>query len=118
MSEDGVFKLVRIFIGEDDRHEGKPLYEAILLAARKAGLHGATVLRGIAGFGASSVLHTTRILRMSHDLPIVVELVDREHRITPFIEQVETMLDEADCGALITSEKAEVIRYEPRGRRG
>ena len=118
MSDQDCHLLVRIFIGEDDRLDGKPLYEAILLAARHEGLHGATVLRGIAGFGASSVVHTTRLLRMSHDLPIVVELVDREERIDPFIERVESMLDDADCGALITSEKARVIRYEPRGRRG
>lgn len=112
------YVLVRIFIGEDDRHRGKPLYEAILLEARKRGLHGGTVLRGIAGFGASSVLHTTRILRMSHDLPIVVEAVDAEDRIEPFIARVEEILDEARCGALITSEKVNVIRYRPGGDKG
>jgi len=115
MADPDVFQLVRIFIGEDDRFEGRPLYEAILTVARTMGLHGGTVLRGIAGFGASSVLHTTRILRMSHDLPIVIEVVDRKHRIDPFIDRVEGMLDDLECGALITVEKATVIRYKPKG---
>lgn len=113
----GEGKLVRIFIGESDRVRGRLLYEAIVLAAREMGLAGATVLRGVAGFGADSVYHTTRILRLSQDLPIVIEVVEMPDRIGPFVEQVEALLDEADCGGLITLERAEVIRYTP-DRRG
>jgi PII-like signaling protein len=107
-------QLLRIFIGEDDRLEGKPLYEAILHTAREMELGGGTVLRGIAGFGAASVMHTTRLLRLSHDLPVVIEVVESEERLQPFIQRVEQMIDRADCGALITVERAEVIRYLPR----
>lgn len=109
-------QLLRIFIGEDDRLDGRPLYEAILHAARAMGLGGGTVLRGIAGFGATSVLHTTRILRLSHDLPIVIELVESGEHLQPFTEKVQEMIDRAGCGALITVEKAEVIRYRPRAQ--
>jgi len=109
----GEGKLVRIFIGEADRHSGQPLYEAIVRAAREMGLAGATVLRGVEGFGADSVIHTARLLRLSEDLPIVIEVVEMPDRIGPFVERVEAMLDEADCGGLITLEKAEVIRYQP-----
>ena len=118
MAESKSYLLLRIFIGENDRHLGKPLYETLLLEARRMGLHGGTVLRGIAGFGASSVLHTTRILRMSHDLPIVLEVVDSQDLMDPYIERVEEMLDAAGCGALITSEKVNVIRYRPSGDKG
>lgn len=110
-------QLLRIFIGEDDRLEGKPLYEALVLAARELGLGGCTVLRGVAGFGAASVVHTTRLLRLSHDLPVVIEVVESRERLQAFIDQVEAMIDRADCGALMTIEKAEVIRYRPRARR-
>ncbi len=112
----GTGQLLRIFIGEDDRFEGKPLYRAIVVAAREMGLSGATVLRGVAGFGAGSVMHTTRILRLSHDLPVVIELIDSDDKLEPFIAKVEEMLDGAECGALITREKAEIIRYHPPGR--
>jgi PII-like signaling protein len=106
-------KLVRIFIGEDDRAGARPLHETILLTAREMGLGGCTVLRGIAGFGATSMVHTAHILRLSSDLPIVVEVVESSERLDPFIERIQEIIDEADCGALITLEKAEVIRYRP-----
>lgn len=106
-------QLLRIFIGEDDRLDGRPLYEAILQSAREMGLGGGTVLRGIAGYGAASIVHTTRILRLSHDLPVVIEIVESRETLQTFIERVEKMIDRADCGALITIEKAEVIRYRP-----
>ncbi len=106
-------KLVRIFIGESDRVHGRLLYETIVLAAREMGLAGATVLRGVAGYGADSVYHTTRLLRLSQDLPIVIEVVEMPDRIDPFVERVENLLDEANCGGLITLERAEVIRYKP-----
>jgi len=109
----GEGKLVRIFIGESDRLRGKLLYDVIVLAAREMGLGGATVLRGVAGFGAESVYHTTRLLRLSQDLPIVIEVVEMPERIDPFVEHVQELLDEANCGGLITLESAEVIRYQP-----
>jgi len=109
----GEGKLVRIFIGEADRLGGLPLYEAIVRAAREMGLAGATVLRGVEGYGADSVIHTARLLRLSEDLPIVIEVVEMPDRIDAFVARVEAMLDEADCGGLITLEKAEVIRYRP-----
>ncbi|MCG6961959.1 MAG: DUF190 domain-containing protein [Acidobacteria bacterium] len=106
-------KLVRIFIGEGDRLRGRPLFEAIVYLAREMGLGGATVLRGIEGYGADSIVHTARILRLSEDLPIVIEVVESEETLEPFIARVEAMLDEANCGGLITLERAEIIRYKP-----
>jgi PII-like signaling protein len=110
LSGDG--KLLRIFIGEDDRDEHKSLYEAIVLKARECGLAGATVLRGIEGFGADSrVIHSSKILRLSGDLPIVIEIIDLEEKIRDFIPVVDAMIEHAGCGALMTVERAEVIRY-------
>ncbi len=99
--------LVRIFIGESDRHNGLALYEAIVQEARRRNMAGATVLRGIMGFGASSRLHTAKILRLSEDLPVVVEIVDTEERIEEFMP----FLDEVVREGLITMEKVQVIRY-------
>lgn len=104
---------LRIFLGEDDRHEGRPLYEAIVLKARAAGLAGATVLRGPMGFGHSSRLHTTKILRLSEDLPIVVEIVDAPDRIEAFLPTLDGMMG----SGLVTLEKARVLRY-PRNADG
>lgn len=106
--------LMRIFLGEHDRcrtgpYAGKPLYEAILLALRDEGFAGATVLRGIAGFGASTRIHTDRVLRLSGDLPVVVEVVEREEEI----QEVLPMLDAVIDSGLITLEKARVILYRP-----
>lgn len=105
---------MRVFIGEDDRcpsgpHRGKPLYEAILLTLREQGIAGATVLRGIAGFGASARIHTDKILRLSLDLPVIVEVVDEEARI----QQALPTLDPLISGGLITLEKARVVLYRP-----
>ncbi len=111
----GEATLARIFIGESDHHRGRPMFEAIVHLARKQGLAGATVLRGVEGFGASSVIHSARLLRLSQDLPLVIEVVDARERLGPFLEQVETMLEEADCGGLITFEKVRTLRYERRG---
>lgn len=99
--------LLRIFFGESDKHNRKPLYEAIVTKARELGLAGATVLRGIMGFGADSRIHSAKILRLSGDLPIVVEIVDSEeniHKLLPF-------LDEAVREGLITMERVRVIKY-------
>ncbi|HEY5752243.1 MAG TPA: DUF190 domain-containing protein [Chthoniobacterales bacterium] len=102
--------LLRIFVGESDRHGHKPLYEALVLKAREMHLAGATVLRGPMGFGASSRLHTVKILQLSMDLPMVVEIVDTEDKINAFLPVLEEMME----GGLVTLEKARVIRYQPR----
>ena len=99
--------LLRIFIGEDDRADGRPLYEAIVMTARELHLAGATVLRGPMGFGRSSRLHTAKILRLSEDLPVVVEIVDAEDRINELLQAIESMM--GSC--LITLEKVQVLRY-------
>jgi PII-like signaling protein len=100
--------LLRVFIGENDRHGVKPLYEAIVLAARERGLAGATVLRGPMGYGVSSRLHTAKILRLSEDLPLVIEIVDSKDRIEAFLPVLETMMT---ASGLVTLEKVQVIRY-------
>lgn len=99
--------LLRIFLGESDRWEHRPLYEAIVLKAREAHLAGATVLRGPMGFGKSSRMHTAKILRLSTDLPIVIEIVDAEDKINAFLPTLETMLG----GGLVTLEKVKVLQY-------
>ena len=100
-------ELLRIFLGESDRHHGRPLYEAIVMEARRRGMAGATVLRGIMGFGADSHMHTAKILRLSEDLPIIVEIVDTSDRIAGFLPDLDAMLQEG----LITLERARVIVY-------
>lgn len=99
--------LLRIFIGEDDKLNGSPLYEAIVMRARKMHLAGATVLRGPMGFGASSRLHTAKILRLSEDLPLVIEIVDSEDKINDFLP----VLDGIMSSGLITLEKVQVLQY-------
>ncbi|MGH2566902.1 MAG: DUF190 domain-containing protein [Bacteroidota bacterium] len=112
MKLSGQGKLLRIFLGESDKVDHKPLYEAIVYAAKARGLAGATVLRGVQGFGADSrVIHTAKILRLSEDLPIVVEIVDDEEKIRAFLPEVDKLFEGARCGGMITMEKAEVIRY-------
>jgi uncharacterized protein len=99
--------LLRIFFGEDDKWHGSPLYEAIVLKAREMHLAGATVLRGAMGFGASSRLHTTKILRLSEDLPLVIEIVDAEEKINEFLPVLDAMMS----SGLITLEKVQVLQY-------
>jgi hypothetical protein len=106
----GEGKLLRIFVGESDRWDGRPLYEAIVHQARAMGLAGATVLRGIEGFGASSVVHTSRILRLSEDLPMVIEIVDSADKIDAFLEATESMVE----GGLVTLERVEILKYQGR----
>ena len=103
--------LLRIFIGEDDKFGGSPLYEAIVLKARELHLAGATVLRGPMGFGASSRLHTTKILRLSEDLPLVIEIVDSEDKINGFLPTLDRMM----TSGLITLEKVQVLQYGAKG---
>jgi uncharacterized protein len=99
--------LLRIFLGESDRWEHKPLYEALVLKAREMHLAGATVLRGSMGFGKSSRLHTAKILRLSLDLPLISEIVDSEEKIQSFLPELEKMMG----GGLVTMEKVKVIHY-------
>ena len=101
--------LLRIFIGENDRFGQYPLYEAIVLKAREQGLAGATVLRGPMGFGHSSRLHTAKILRLSEDLPVVVEIIDSEQNITAFLPLLEEMVK----GGLVSIEEVRILRYGP-----
>ena len=102
--------LMRIFIGEGDQYGHRPLYEALVELFRKEGFAGATVLRGVAGFGAHSTYHTDKILRLSSDLPIVVEVVESQARLDEILPKVDEMMD----GGMITMEKATVIRYSHR----
>jgi uncharacterized protein len=103
--------LLRIFIGEDDMFAGSPLYEAIVLKAREQQIAGATVLRGPMGFGASSRLHTTKILRLSEDLPLVIEIVDSEEKIDAFLPVLDGMMS----SGLVTLEKVQVLQYGAKG---
>jgi len=104
--------LLRIFIGESDRWEHKPLYEAIVLKAREMHLAGATVLRGPMGFGKSSRLHTAKILRLSMDLPLVIEIIDSEEKIQQFLPVLDPMMG----GGLLTMEKVKVVEYRGQQR--
>jgi len=99
--------LLRVFFGEDDKFKGRPLYEAIVLKARESHLAGATVLRGPMGFGHSSRLHTTKILRLSEDLPLVIEIGDTEDKIKAFLPTLDAMM----MGGLATLEKVQVLQY-------
>ena len=99
--------LLRIFLGENDHWQGRPLYEALVLKAREMHLGGATVLRGPMGFGASSRLHTSKILRLSEDLPLVIEIVDSEEKINAFLPTLDGMM----TSGLITMEKVQVLQY-------
>lgn len=100
-------ELLRIFIGESDKHDGRPLYEAIIEEARRRGLAGATVLRGTLGYGANSRIHTAKILRLSEDLPMVVEIVDSAEQIAEFLPELDSLIGEG----LVTLEKVRVIVY-------
>ena len=112
MMTPGEGRLLRIFLGESDKHEGRPLYEWLVLKAREAGLAGATVIRGIEGFGAHSRLHTAKILRLSEDLPIVVEIVDLAEKIEAFLPTVDGAIAEG----LATVEKVDVRFYRGGSR--
>jgi len=101
--------LMRVFIGESDRYHGKPLYEALLERFRSKGMAGATVLPGVAGFGASSKMHTDKVLRLSIDLPLIIEVVETDEAIQAILPDLSEMIG----GGLITLEKANVILYRP-----
>jgi uncharacterized protein len=107
MKIEGEGQLLRVFVGESDQWHGRPLYEAIVLAAREHGLAGASVIRGLAGFGANSLIHTVKILRLSEDLPMLVEIVDKPERIQAFLPTLDEMVTEG----LVTLEKVNVLIY-------
>jgi uncharacterized protein len=105
-------KLLRIYIGENDKYQQHPLYETIVFEARKQGLSGATVTRGIMGFGANSKkIHTTKLFEISSDLPLIIEIVDIEEKVKEFVKSIERLLENTKSGVLITIEKVEVVRY-------
>ena len=106
---EGERTLMRIHIGESDKWHGKPLYEAIVQLLRKEGFSGVTVQRGVAGYGGSSIYHTDKLLRLSQDLPIILEVVEAQERIDQILPQLDDMVD----GGLITLEKVRVILYRP-----
>jgi PII-like signaling protein len=114
MKSEAEGQLLRIFVGESDRWDGKPLYEAIVRRARATGLAGATVLRGLEGFGAHSRLHTTRILRLSEDLPVVIEIVDEAPKIDAFLPELDEMVTEG----MVTLESVRVIAYRASETQG
>ena len=111
MELQGESKLLRIFIGESDKVGHKPLYEAILLSAKEKGLAGCTVMKGIMSFGASSRVHLARLIEISEDLPVIVEIVDYSEKIDAFLPSVNELFDQCGKGGLITIEKAEVLYY-------
>lgn len=112
MQIQGDAKLLRIFIGESDKIHHVPVYEQIVIEARKTGLAGATVYRGIMGYGGNSRIHTSKILRLSEDLPVIIEIVDETEKIEAFLPAVDKLFEDANCGGLITMEKAEIIKYK------
>lgn len=114
----GEAKLLRIFIGESDKVRHTPLHEVIVNEARSAGLAGATVWRGLLGFGATARIRTTKLLDLSSDLPMVIEIVDEEAKINPFISKLNELFEQAECGGLMTMEKVEIIRYLHGPHRG
>jgi PII-like signaling protein len=111
MHIEGEAKLLRIFVGESDLINHVPVYEKIVLEARKTGLAGVTVSKGVMGFGASSRIHTAKILRLSEDLPLVIEIVDEEKKIEEFIPVLNEIFAEANSGGMITMEKVNIIKY-------
>ena len=107
----GEAKLLRIFVGEGDKVGHKPLFETIVHKAREAGLAGITVLRGVEGFGAGSVIHKAKFLELSEDLPFVLEIVDSEERVREFMAVIDALFEQSNAGGLVTMEKVEIIKY-------
>jgi len=107
-------EVLRVFIGESDRHDGRPLYEEIVREARRLGMAGATVIRGALGFGVHSRIHTTKLLRLSEDMPMVVEIIDSPAKIEAFLPTIDAMVGEG----LITVEKVRVVAYRHSEKEG
>jgi uncharacterized protein len=104
-------KLLRIFIGELDKIDHQPLYEAIVFKAKETGLAGATVLKGVLSYGANSIVHSVKLWDISPDMPVIIEIIDSEEKINAFTPLVKEMLEKAGSGGLITIEKVEIIMY-------
>jgi len=104
-------KLLRVFVGESDILHSIPVFEKIVIEAKKMGLAGATVFKGAMGFGKNSRIHTAKVLRLSEDLPVIIEIVDECKKIEGFLPILEAVFSEANCGGLVTIEKAEIIMY-------
>jgi len=104
-------QLLRIFLGENDKVGPVNLYEKIVVAARENSLAGATVYKGIMGFGGNSLIHTSKMLRLSEDLPLVIEIVDSHEKIQNFLPILDNILDKANCGGLVTLEQATIIKH-------
>lgn len=116
LSGDGT--LVRIFLGESDSLDHRPLYEVLVHEAKKQKLAGATVIRGVQGFGANSrIIHTAKLLRLSEDLPIVIEIVDTEEKVRGFLPEIDELFQRAGCGGMVTLEKTDIIFYAPSSRK-
>lgn len=114
MENDPNSKLLRIFVGELDKVDHETLYERIVIEAKRQNMAGATILRGIMSYGASSLIHSSKLLRLSEDLPIVIEIVDHEEKINSFMPVVEALIEKSGRGGLITIEKADVRYYRPK----
>lgn len=114
MELQGQSKLLRIFVGEVDRVGHQLLYEAILMTAKEKGLAGGTVLKGIMSFGASSRIHVARLIELSEDLPVVIEIVDHAEKIDAFVPTVNDLFEKCGRGGLITIEKVDVLYYKPK----
>jgi hypothetical protein len=112
----GKAKLLRVFIGEADKVYQRPLYEAIVYGAKKFGLAGATVHRGIMSYGANSVIHTSKIFSLSDDLPIIVEIVDSTEKVEGFLHILELLIEKSGGGGMITIEQVDVIRYQAQSK--
>jgi PII-like signaling protein len=115
MEIEGQAVLLRIFVGESDKLGHLPLFEAIVRAAREAGLAGATVFKGVLGFGATARIRTTKLLDLSSDLPVAIEIVDETARAEAFKERLSAMFEQANCGGLVTLENIRVVHYLPAG---
>jgi PII-like signaling protein len=107
-------KLIRIFVGETDKVDHEPLYEQVVYEAKKQNMAGATVLKGVMSFGATSRVHKSKVLALSDDMPMVVEIVDEEEKINIFLDTLKTLFEKAGCGGLVTMEKMDVIYYRPQ----
>lgn len=113
---EGEATLLRLFLGESDQVRGRPLFELLVQKARHLGLAGATVLRGVEGFGGSGKVHSARLLRLAEELPLVLEIVDDEKNLAPFVVEAEHLLEASRSGGLLTFEKVRTIRWERRRR--
>jgi len=112
MKIEGSGKLLRIYIGANDRLDSKPLYEAIIQRAQELGMAGATVIRGVQGFGASHHLHKARILRLAENLPLLIEIIDSEEKIRNALSELDKIIEQAGKGVLMTLESVEILRYK------